>query len=151
MTQKTILTWQDFETWMGIIIPRIRRRWPEVKVVFGPPRGGLCPAVALSHRLGIPLAVDRVALLDLVLKMDLKPENILWVDEIVDTGKELRRFLPLYQDVHTCSWVIKRQSMGHFPDHDFHIPMEDDVWVVFPWESQDENNIQQEIANARSV
>ena len=55
--------------------------------IYGVPRGGLVPAVYLSHRLNVPL----VKTLDAVLSDSHNPYLI--VEDVIDTGKTLSRLI----------------------------------------------------------
>ena len=73
-----ILTWEEFDH----AILKIADYYSGVELngVYGVYRGGLPLAVALSHKLKIPMLKEPQA-------------NALWVDEIVETGKTLREYL----------------------------------------------------------
>ena len=60
----------------------------EIENIYGLPRGGLIPAVMLSHQLGIPMA-----------KGDIGP-NTLIVDDICDSGETLDKFVRKYQTLY---------------------------------------------------
>jgi hypoxanthine phosphoribosyltransferase len=103
------LSWNEFD----LAVEAIAAQCPSVNGVYGVPRGGLVLAVALSHRLLVPLLSEpRI--------------GALWVDDIVDTGRTVDNSL---KGMTYAAWVNKRydyevisaQSCG-------------DEWVVFPWE-----------------
>jgi len=50
-------------------------------------------------------------------------------DDIADTGETLKRF----KGFDTLTWVVKPRSVIK-PNSSF-LEVEDDEWVVFPWES----------------
>ena len=72
-----LLTWQQFDTAVEIIANQYKDRKP-FDAVFGIPRGGLCLAVALSHRLEIPLA------------QEVTGPNVLIVDDVYETGAAVK-------------------------------------------------------------
>lgn len=103
------LTWEEFD----FAVETIASQCPSVNGVYGMPRGGLVLAVALSHRLLVPLLLEpRI--------------GALWVDDIVDTGLTIRNAL---KGMTYAAWinkssdydVISAQTCG-------------DEWVIFPWE-----------------
>ena len=86
--------------------------------IFGQPRGGLVPAVALSHALNIPIRplMDR--------------SGCLWVDDIADSGKTLGQTLLSVATLHCC--LVQRYTC---PYPIIHASKEhSDEWIVFPWE-----------------
>ena len=109
------LSWDEFDAavqWMAAHCDGAGCRG-----VFGLPRGGLCLAVALSHRLEVPLlrAVE---------------PGCLVVDDVYETGRTLEpiRVLP---DVRTMVWISKVQptwwqAVEVTPSSE---------WIVFPWEN----------------
>ena len=91
--------------------------------IFGVPRGGLLPAVMLSHRLTLPLITH----LDYNI---LATSNILVVDDIVDSGKTIRKFDTIFD---TASVFVKR-SVHNKPLYYCTEGLIDDEWLVFPYE-----------------
>ena len=144
MTSHVVLAWEDFDLWIADLVKTVRfsqqSRKSPLKFVYGPPRGGVIPAVALSHRLGIPWVGSFRELSDALWKTEGTFADVLWVDEIVESGKTLETFLdqclshPLRggDPLKTC-WVSKLPST-RFPALHSGITVEKDTWVVFPWE-----------------
>jgi xanthine phosphoribosyltransferase len=131
---KVYLTWQDFNEFI---------KWAEVTVkvlprqskggyrgIYGVPRGGLPIAVALSHRLNIPLLMA-------------PDDNIIIVDDIWDTGKTL---LPLYEryiikgDSLLFVWLFNAKRSEDIDDNYSNDAgfqygrISDGKWYYFPWE-----------------
>jgi hypoxanthine phosphoribosyltransferase len=115
--------------------------------IVGISRGGLVPAVMLSHRLNLPLVPITWSTRDftkqehnLSVAQDLwAGKNILLVDDINDSGKT---FLDLVED-----WKYTNESKGRlikvsvlqrytttYPSDYFGKLIESDNWVLFPWE-----------------
>ena len=95
------------------------RTW---KGVYGPPRGGLIPAVYLSHQLGIPL-VETVP----KLPYEARDRSLyLVVDDICDSGKTL---IPYY-GWFTATLVARPETLTNV---DLAMCVIED-WVVFPYE-----------------
>lgn len=84
--------------------------------VYGIPRGGLVPAVYISHMLDIPLVHQ-------------PQPGVLIVDDIADTGKTLSMFRQGQGNIATICY--HKQSIVK-PDR--YIYEKTDEWVVFPWE-----------------
>ena len=72
-TSKIYLEWSEIHECVKIICTKIFMDYPNIDSVMGIPRGGLIPAVMISHELGLPL--------------ELNPgKNTLVVDDINETG-----------------------------------------------------------------
>lgn len=111
--KKRLLTWAEFDQAVDVIAEAVRGR---VGSVFGVPRGGLPLAVALSHRLGVPLDYE----LD---------SRTLVVDDVVETGLTMRRF-EKHDPSLFWAWVNKSEFEANAVIRDQHIG-----WIVFPWEA----------------
>lgn len=82
--------------------------------IYGEARGGLIPAIMLSHKLGLPFT-------------NLINEHVLWVDDIVDSRKTLNRALGEFGEY--AALVCRKPELDFFAP--YIIP---DAWIVFPWE-----------------
>lgn len=105
-----VLTWEDFDEFV---------RWADTDAdgVYGEPRGGLVPAVAISHALRLPLWQSPRA-------------RMLWVDDIADSGRTLEAARLRFPGADFLAWVRR-------PGQDVraHLTI-DHGWVVFPWEQE---------------
>ena len=70
-------TWEEFDKSVELISYK-SKEW-DLSGIYGIPRGGLCLAVALSHKLNLELLKE-------------PKNNILIVDDIYDSGKTLQRY-----------------------------------------------------------
>ena len=52
--KKEYLTWMYVDRLTDIIASQIKLNFKNVDSIYGIPRGGLIPAVMLSHKLGLP-------------------------------------------------------------------------------------------------
>ena len=108
-------TWNEFDK----SVEQIANRCKNLKFsgIYGVPRGGLCLAVALSHKLKINLISE-------------PKENSLIVDDIYETGFTLKTFkeiegatfFVLFSKTKPTWWntvFISKKSQ----------------WIVFPWEN----------------
>ena len=81
---KRFIKWRDIDEAIERLAINITISKIEIAAVGGLPRGGLIPAVMLSHTLNIPFVSQaNIAGVD---------GNILIVDDICDSGKTLKRF-----------------------------------------------------------
>jgi hypoxanthine phosphoribosyltransferase len=118
---KIYLTWDDIDNLVDILSKQITKN---ITSVMGLPRGGLIPAVMLSHKLNLPL-------------INSPTENTLIVDDICDTGKTFERinanyFACLHYKPHTSSFKPTIWAKSH----------EGDEWVIYPWENENADAIQ---------
>lgn len=112
-------SWYSFDAAIDTLSRKIRPRMRDLKLdgIFGVPRGGLIVAVALSHKLKLPLLL-------------LPTENSLVVDDISDTGKTLSRIKnKAIATLYSTEWTITK------PDFHVYNKLDKDDWIVFPWEN----------------
>ena len=138
--KKLLLTWANFEQWMQELVP-VLRSTAGIEAVYGPPRGGLIPAVTLSHRLGVKW-LQTTTDVDLFIASGTPQNRILWVDEIVDSGRTLEQWTAAYPAARCAAWCARPEMVRRFPWLITHVVPEVDDWLVFPWE--DRNGWQQE-------
>ena len=108
-------TWSEFDKSVEQIANRCK--FLEFSGIYGVPRGGLCLAVALSHKLNINLISEPI-------------KNSLIVDDVYETGITLNNlkdidapmFFVLFSKIKPTWWntvFISKKS----------------EWIVFPWEN----------------
>jgi len=120
------LNWNDIDRAINRIIASINSSEIKINAVGGLPRGGLIPAVMLSHRLGIPFVSQA--------QIQTTIGNILIVDDICDSGKTLKRF-KFEENIYTATLHWK-QSSEYQPNYFWEIAYENE-WIVYPWENKD--------------
>ena len=111
----THFTWNDFDK--SVIHIAKKFQYLEFSGIYGVPRGGLCLAVALSHKLKINLISE-------------PRKNSLIVDDVYETGITLNtlkniegaKFFVLFSKVKPTWWNSVFIS-------------EKSEWIVFPWEN----------------
>jgi hypoxanthine phosphoribosyltransferase len=101
-------------------------RFPNLKCIYGIPRGGWPIAVHLAHHLELEL-IESCSLDSLFRKI---PSELLIVDDIADTGKTLKK----YDWFASATLYYKRRSVIK---PTFYVK-ETENWIVFPWERLDE-------------
>lgn len=144
---KIYITWEQVHDWTNDISKQCKSMPYDYDAIIGVERGGLIPAVILSHKMKIPLYSVKCSFRDhadvktkiLPSLLNLKPMKYLCVDDINDTGKTFE--------------YLKEQFTKHDNDVDFavihdNIPSSFDVdysavtidkskdpsWIVYPWE-----------------
>ena len=129
MTEKVFMSWNWVDTQIEVLANKIGDN-SKFTVVTGIPRGGLIPAVMLSHKLGIKYMPYREAI------KTLKP--VLIVDDIADTGYTLTE---LGSRGFSTATLCYRYSTQYTPNY-YGEEITDDKWLVFPWEDNDSKPIQ---------
>ena len=128
---KLYLTWKDIENQITDLAEQISKSRENITAVYGLPRGGLIPAVLLSHKLGVKYVNEWPLIKDLY-----HPDNVLIVDDICDSGKTLKEY-----NNHLTATLHYKLSAVTKPTFYSNIA-EEDVWIVYPWENEDSHTIQ---------
>jgi hypoxanthine phosphoribosyltransferase len=130
---KNYITWQQLDEIIDNLANIIVKAQFAYKIkyegILGLPRGGLIPAVMLSHKLNIPL----------ITKISKEKTPYLLVDDINDTGTTLKNFLGNApgKGEFIDAVVICNKRTSSFKDVPFSGMHINDVWQVFPWETED--------------
>ncbi|WP_031066019.1 phosphoribosyltransferase [Streptomyces sp. NRRL F-5527] len=157
------LTWDDIGAATQALAEQVTAGGMPQAVV-GIVRGGVIPAVWLSHRLGIrdvrTVEVTRTTadginaaktLLPIVRNPaslgDLTDLDVLLVDDIAGSGATLAHTADLLRElgparVRTAVLTVNRANWAQGADPDRvidHIASLNDTWIVFPWEGQHEH------------
>tara|TARA_B100001778_G_C18472673_1_gene576568 strand:+ start:189 stop:596 length:408 start_codon:yes stop_codon:yes gene_type:complete len=116
---KIQVSWWDMSDIIKDLAEKIPFEVPLIDSIYGIPRGGLIPAVILSHKLGLPM-------------VDIIGRNTLVVDDMSDSGVTLSKMpgqftAVLFHKPHTSCFTPNVWSRLH----------EGDEWLVFPWEEFD--------------
>ena len=127
MAQKVFLSWKWVEEQLNTIGDKLEGH--NLEFVAGIPRGGLIPAVMMSHVFGIKYISYSSARL---LPQEIR-KNVLVLDDIADTGHTLKDAVELGFKTATLAIRSGTKTIPLF--HGEHIL--DDRWLVFPWEKLD--------------
>lgn len=126
-----VLTWDEFDQAVAALAGMVPA---DALGIYGPPRGGLPLAVALSHRTGLPVLREQC-------------DGMFVVDDIQDSGKAMAEAMADYNCAGAATWVRR------FPTAKLDLPcyrsVLDDAWVVFPWECLPKANNEREEYAAR--
>lgn len=105
-----------------------------IEYVTGVPRGGLVPAVMLSHYMN-----KKFKSYNEVIEMTNNiRQKVLVVDDISDSGETLYKAETF--GFQTATLTV-RHSTIFIPDF-YGERIEDDRWLVFPWEREDSKTVQ---------
>ena len=136
MAKKIYLEWSEIHECVKILCKGLFMDYPNIDSVMGLPRGGLIPAVMLSHQLGIPMA-----------KGDIGPDTLI-VDDICDSGETLDNLVKKYQTLYSFPFNLKTAVLHYKPHTSCFEPTyyaekwNKDIWLVYPWEREDSETIQ---------
>ena len=108
-------SWSEFDKSVEYIANKCK--FLEFSGVYGIPRGGLCLAVALSHKLKINLISQPI-------------KNSLIVDDIYETGIRLKTF----KNIEGALFFVLFSKVSPTWWNSVHIS-EKNEWIVFPWEN----------------
>jgi len=126
--EKIYLSWNDVDDAVKSLVHQIKKSKKKIGSINGLARGGLIPAVILSHRLGIPFMSE-----------DNDNEGyVLIVDDICDTGTTLECYTK-YDSILTATLHYKQSAIVK-PDFYYSLAPED-KWIVYPWEQKDSQTI----------
>jgi len=121
---KILLSWSDVDELVDKLCKRIQEEFLPIDSVYGLKRGGLIPAVMVSHKLNLPYS-------------DTITPTTLVVDDICDTGITLKDGPGVY----TAVLHQKPETSCFTPNiwAELHLGEE---WIIYPWERQDSEPIQ---------
>ena len=108
-------TWSEFDKSVETIANKCQ--FLEFSGIYGVPRGGLCLAVALSHKLKLNLISEPI-------------KNSLIVDDVYETGITLKTF----KDIEGAMFFVLFSKIEPKWWNTVHIS-EKKEWIVFPWEN----------------
>ena len=121
---KIKLSWDDLETLVDKLCGKIPFETPTIDSITGIARGGLIPAVMVSHKTGLPY-VHAIG------------PNTLVIDDIADSGETLEKISGVYTAVlhykpHTSSFKPNIWAEEH----------KGDEWMIYPFERSDSKAMQ---------
>lgn len=125
---KLYLSWKWVDEQLNTIGERLESI-DKLEFISGIPRGGLIPAVIMSHAFKIKYISYSSAKM---LPKDIR-ENVLVIDDIADTGHTLKEANELDFITGTLAMRIGSKTTPHF----YGELIKDDRWLVFPWEKLD--------------
>jgi len=108
-------TWEEFDKSVEHIVNKCK--FLQFSGIYGVPRGGLCLAVALSHKLNIKLISEPL-------------KNSLIVDDVYETGLTLTTF----KDIEGAMFFVLFSKIKPTWWNTVFISKKSQ-WIVFPWEN----------------
>ena len=140
MKQKVFMSWKWVDDQIDELAKRLKDR--KLRYISGIPRGGLIPAIMLSHKLGVTyIPFDEAKKFG---RHDLrfKNEDILLVDDICDSGVTMKDYAPRFITATLCLRYVSETIPEYYGEK-----IEDDRWLVFPWERNDSKTKQDYLDN----
>ena len=147
---KVYLSWQDVHTYCDRLAVKIAAETKRINNVIGIAKGGLIPATILAKKLGINKVYSIGASSYTGQQKDEEGVNVyqdipeelhsqinLYVDDISDTGGTFNYLLKerghgLDRGIYTATIHVKPHTK--FVPTFTHKEIDNDVWVVYPWE-----------------
>jgi hypoxanthine phosphoribosyltransferase len=124
--EKIYLSWDDIKTAVESLAYQIKKSNIEISAIKGLQRGGLIPAVMLSHLLDIPMTENKII-----------GSNVLVVDDICDTGETLL----YYKQTKNPTVTIHHKQTAIVEPNFYYSLTPQDKWLVYPWERKDSQTI----------
>jgi len=123
--EKHYLSWTDIENFVDSLAMHLNKQNFKPNGVYGIPRGGLIPAVMVSHRLAVPMLLAPI-------------KGCIVVDDIVDTGQTILGYKSSASQTgdYFIATIIQRTNKTTTPADFTHKEITGDQWVVFPWEGK---------------
>ncbi len=155
---KWYCTWDDIDEMVKILYRHMERKKYKPDFIVGISRGGLVPAVMLSHMFNVPMLPivwstrdfidcdhERVdELRELVMEQE---KNVLIVDDICDTGTTFISMSEyLMQEGCTFAMGAEFASLyvrytAEFDPSFWAVEVPDESWVVFPFETEPQRHV----------
>jgi adenine/guanine phosphoribosyltransferase-like PRPP-binding protein len=148
--EKIVCSWEDFDQHITNIERQLLTDDWTPDYIVGVKRGGLIPAIALSHRFNKPLIMMSCQLRDStdnnvrlyeVNELN-KNSNILIVDDICDSGKTFHSILDElrihgFKFARTCAlfFNVSQNFCVHYKSINID-RTKDKRWIFFPWEAK---------------
>ena len=130
---KVFLSWKWVEKQLDEIGDRLDIL-DKIEFVTGIPRGGLIPAVMMSHAFNFKYISYSSAKL---LPKDIR-KNVICIDDISDTGHTLKEAVELKFITSTLAMRVGSVAMPRL----YGELITDQRWLVFPWETLDSIPVQ---------
>ena len=141
MKEKVFYSWEWLDKTVMELGETILSSKTNIEYVTGVPRGGLIPAVMLSHYMN-----KKFKSYNEVIEMTNNiRQKVLVVDDISDSGETLYKAETF--GFQTATLTV-RHSTIFIPDF-YGERIEDDRWLVFPWEREDSKTVQDYLVSSK--
>ena len=136
MIEKRYVSWNEIDELVNSLTQQIAQSGIQIENIFGLQRGGLIPAVMISHKLGIPMTKGTIS------------PNTLIIDDICDSGVTFANFFETHQKEYAFPFNLNFACLHYKPQTSKFKPTfyssiwNSNDWIVYPWEREDSNTIQ---------
>ena len=136
MTEKHYVSWDEIDELVNSLTQQIAQSGIQIENIFGLQRGGLIPAVMVSHKLGIPMTKGTIS------------PNTLIIDDICDSGVTFANFFETHQKEYAFPFNLNfaclhyKSQTSVFKPTFYSSIWDSNDWIVYPWEREDSNTIQ---------
>ena len=120
-------TWAEFDNSVDYISKRCNIS--ELSGIYGVPRGGLCLAVALSHKLNVQI-------------IETPKKDSLIVDDVFETGLTLNK----YKSIEGAKFFVLFSKKDPIWWEAVNLSPQKE-WIVFPWENKENADNEQKVYN----
>lgn len=131
---KIFYSWNDIDRAINFLSFLLRNE--SIDFITGVPRGGIIPAVMLSHKMNIKY-IDKLPI-DKILS-----SNIAIVDDICDSGNTINQ----YNEVGFITICIDKKHSSVVSPNYFSYIAPDDKYIVYPWENPESEPIADYLKN----
>jgi len=129
-------TWKDMDKFLRVVSRDLINQ--EFDFIYGIPRGGVVPAVVLSHSLNVPVIIDQSP------SPVVKDSKLLLVDDVYDTGETIDTCIDhchnFTSNVITLCLLVKKEKDDFYGVNEvdyFGEIIDSNLWALLPWESED--------------
>jgi len=128
--EEKFLSWQEINSLVDQVYDLVQHN--PFDYVIGLPRGGLIPAVILSHKLSVPMiSLAEWKSMPWANSSELK---ILLVDDIADKGETLKYNVGFFNYQNTLIATLHYKDRSKIVPSVYGRKINDDVWLHYPWE-----------------
>ena len=134
--KKYNIDWFEIESLVNHLCEKINSHDKKYQNILGLQRGGLIPAVMVSHILGIPMV-----------KGNITPDTLI-IDDICDSGETLKQIVDKYQTLYKEPFNLDSAVLHYKPHTSCFEPTlwskrwSNSNWINYPWEREDSKMIQ---------
>lgn len=131
---KIFLSWGDIGDITDTLAKKILKLERKPLYLYGQPRGGLIPAVILSHKTGIKYQHLNAAQLSKTADLS----HILIIDDICDSGETIAKLRENYPKIRIATLHTKPESPNQPDIYGTEVGKE---WIIYPWEKHNSEPI----------
>jgi len=118
---KKKISWVQVEIFAKVLTNQLKVERLKIENIYPVGRGGMIPAVMLSHLLDLPVTLKKSAI----------SNHTIVIDEIVDTGRTMQEFRTMYPR----AWRVALMESSKLEICDYYgSKYDNNDYILFPWE-----------------